>query len=93
MTGSENTEHDKKSGGLFSNFGDKVNELAGGGAAGEAKEDKLDKAIDWVQEHVLHQGQQKDESASEQFKDEQISDFIRKEYKNVTGSELPVKDK
>ena len=97
-----------------------LNEMAGGGEAGEAKEDKLDKsecsvsrqpprtrpiadailplhdaraAIDWVQEHVLKQGQQSDESAQEQFKDEQISDFIRKEFKTVTGHDIPVKDK
>ena len=50
-------------------------------------------AIDWVQEHVLHQGQQSDESAAEQLKDEQISDFVRKEFKSVTGHEIPVKDK
>ena len=50
-------------------------------------------AIDWVQEHVLHQGQQSDESATEQLKDEQISDFIRREYKSATGHEFPVSDK
>ena len=33
------------------------------------------------------------QSAVEQAKDEQISDFIRGQYKNATGSELPVKDK
>ena len=46
-----------------------------------------------MQEHVLGQGQQSDESAAEQFKDEQISDFIRKQYKSATGKEFPVKDK
>ncbi|KAI0366531.1 hypothetical protein BV20DRAFT_951957, partial [Pilatotrama ljubarskyi] len=70
-----------------------MNQIAGGGTAGEAKEDKLDKSIDWVQEHVLGQGQQSNESAAEQLKDEQISDFIRNQYKNITGSDLPVKDK
>ena len=50
-------------------------------------------AIDWVQEHVMHQGDQSNESAVEQFKDEQISDFIRKEFKTVTGHNIPVKDK
>ncbi|KAH9925014.1 uncharacterized protein BXZ73DRAFT_50122, partial [Epithele typhae] len=70
-----------------------LNNMAGGGAKGEANEDHLDKTIDWVQEHVLKAGQQKDESAIEQAKDEQISDFIRKGFKGATGHELPVKDK
>lgn len=43
--------------------------------------------VDWVQEHVLGQGDQSNESAVEQAKDEQISDFIR----GKTG--IPVKDK
>lgn len=29
----------------------------------------------------------------EQAKDEQISDFIRKQYKGATGSDVPIKDK
>jgi hypothetical protein len=33
------------------------------------------------------------QSAVEQAKDEQISDFIRGQYKNTTGSDLPIKDK
>ncbi|KAI0819888.1 hypothetical protein BC628DRAFT_1331820 [Trametes gibbosa] len=70
-----------------------MNEMAGGGASSEEKEDKLDKTIDWVQEHVLGQGPQNNESASEQFKDEQISDLIRHGYKSTTGSEFFVKDK
>ncbi|KAH9848130.1 hypothetical protein C2E23DRAFT_740326, partial [Lenzites betulinus] len=70
-----------------------MNEMAGGGTSSEAKEDKLDKTIDWVQEHLLGQGEQNNESASEQFKDEQISDFLRRGYKNTTGSEFFVKDK
>jgi hypothetical protein len=45
------------------------------------------------QEKVLGQGPQGNESAVEQAKDEQISDFIRREYKSVTGSEIPIKDK
>ena len=49
--------------------------------------------VDWVQEHVLKQGDQSNESAAEQAKDEQISYFIRGQYKKQTGSELPVKDK
>lgn len=46
-------------------------------------------AIDFVQEHILHQGQQKDESAFEQLKDKQIADAIRHQFKNMTGHELP----
>ncbi len=50
-------------------------------------------AIDWVQENILGQGKQDNESATEQFKDEQMSDFLRREYKNTTGSDFFVKDK
>lgn len=39
--------------------------------------------------HVLMQLQ----SAVEQAKDEQISDFIRGQYKGATGSDIPIKDK
>ena len=49
--------------------------------------------VDWVQEHVMGQGQQSNESAAEQAKDEAISDTIRKQYKNTTGTDFPVKDK
>lgn len=49
--------------------------------------------VDWVQEHVLGQGPQNNESAFEQAKDEQISDYIRKQYKSTTGSDVPVQDK
>ena len=49
--------------------------------------------MDFVQEHILGQGDQSNESAAEQAKDEQISDFIRDQYKKRTGSEIPVKDK
>lgn len=88
---------------------DKLNNAAGGGAAGEKKEDGLDKGmqasfpplccyncfleislfvcvcrtsksltlfllgVDWVQENVFKQGDQSNESAVEQAKDEQIS--------------------
>ncbi|KAI0078050.1 hypothetical protein K474DRAFT_1660894 [Panus rudis PR-1116 ss-1] len=88
----QNTEQ-QNSGGLFGGFGKRMNEMAGGGQAGEAREDKLDKGIDWVQEHVLGQGPQNNESATEQFKDEQISDFIRGQWKGTTKSDFPVKDK
>lgn len=56
---------------------DKLNELAGGGAKAETKEGHLDKAIDFYQEHVLHAGDQKHESALEQAKDARIASAIR----------------
>ncbi|CCO36354.1 hypothetical protein RSOLAG1IB_08309 [Rhizoctonia solani AG-1 IB] len=71
----------------------KLNELAGGGRKSEANEDKLDKAIDLYQEHVLKQGPQDNESAFEQAKDEQISDALRAGFRMVTGKEIPLKDK
>ncbi|KAI3396618.1 hypothetical protein diail_11871 [Diaporthe ilicicola] len=74
-------------------FMGKLNNLAGGGEAGEKKEDGLDKGVDWVQENLLGQGKQDDESAVEQAKDEQISDFIRGQYKNNTGKDFPIADK
>lgn len=36
---------------------------------------------------------QNNESAIEQAKDEQISDFIRKQWKSTSGSDFPIKDK
>lgn len=36
---------------------------------------------------------QSNESAIEQAKDEQISDAIRRGYKNIAGSDFPVADK
>lgn len=33
------------------------------------------------------------QSALEQAKDEQISDFVRGQYKSATGSDVPIKDK
>jgi len=70
-------------------FAGKVNEMAGGGRAGELEEDKLDKAVDLFQQHILKQGNQSDESAIEQLKDEQIAHAIRMSFKSVTGHELP----
>ncbi|KAH8829614.1 hypothetical protein DL96DRAFT_1708736 [Flagelloscypha sp. PMI_526] len=72
---------------------DKVNNAFGGGQSGEQKEDGLDKAVDYVQEHFLHQGAQNNESAVEQAKDEQISDAIRSGFKKATGHDFPIKDK
>src|ERR1041384_2095080 len=55
--------------------------------------DECHRGVDWVQENVLKQGKQDNESAVEQAKDEQISDFIRKQYKGTTGKDFPVQDK
>ncbi|KAL5505061.1 hypothetical protein ACEPAH_7724 [Sanghuangporus vaninii] len=89
--GSQNTRTDQSGsgGGLL----DKMNNALGGGAKGEKKEDGLDKALDWVQEHILKQGPQTNESAVEQAKDEAITDTIRKQFKQATGHEFPVADK
>lgn len=46
-----------------------------------------------MQEKVLGQGPQDNESAVEQAKDEQISDFLRGQYKGVTGKDVPIEDK
>ena len=49
--------------------------------------------VDAIQQYVLKQGDQSNENAVEQAKDEQISDFIRTQYKNTTGKDFFVKDK
>ena len=49
--------------------------------------------IDFVQEKFLGQGAQDNESAAEQAKDEQISDYIRGQHKTTTGNDIPIKDK
>lgn len=49
--------------------------------------------VDWVQQNVFGQGPQDNESAIEQAKDEQISDYIRSTYKSTTGSDIPIQDK
>jgi hypothetical protein len=41
----------------------------------------------------MGQGKQDNESAVEQAKDEQISDYLRNQYKSTTGSDVPIKDK
>ncbi|KAE8450065.1 hypothetical protein EG329_007205 [Mollisiaceae sp. DMI_Dod_QoI] len=87
----QNSSH--QGGSLFSGLGDKLNSAAGGGRESEKNEDMLDKGIDFVQEKFMGQGSQDNESALEQAKDEQISDYIRKQYKGMTGSDIPVKDK
>ncbi|KAG5928211.1 hypothetical protein E4U42_001095 [Claviceps africana] len=75
--------------GVFS----KLNSMAGGGKQGEANEDGLDKAVDFVQEKFMGQGDQSNESAAEQAKDEAISDFIRDKYKTTTGKDFFIPDK
>ena len=54
---------------------------------------KLSTGIDYAQEKFMGAGPQDNESAVEQAKDEQISDFIRDKYKGATGKDFPVKDK
>ena len=49
--------------------------------------------VDAVQQYGFKQGDQSNESAVEQAKDEQVSDFIRDKYKSTTGSDFPIKDK
>ncbi|KAG9237512.1 hypothetical protein BJ875DRAFT_481259 [Amylocarpus encephaloides] len=83
----------KEGGGFFSGIGNKINEAAGGGKESEKNEDYLDKGIDAFQQHVLGQGPQDNESAVEQAKDEQISDFIRGKFKDSTGKDIPIEDK
>ncbi|KAF9445746.1 hypothetical protein P691DRAFT_675030 [Macrolepiota fuliginosa MF-IS2] len=69
----------------------KVTDTLGGTT--ESKEDPLDKGIDFVQQNVLHQGPQDNESMIEQAKDKQIADAIRRGYKSGTGKEFPIGDK
>ncbi|KAK7613290.1 hypothetical protein JOL62DRAFT_407483 [Phyllosticta paracitricarpa] len=49
--------------------------------------------IDFVQEHIMKQGTQSDESAWEQKKDKMIADAIRGGYKSTTGHEFFLKEK
>ncbi|KAK0742043.1 hypothetical protein B0T21DRAFT_448797 [Apiosordaria backusii] len=88
-TTNTNTGGSSSGGGLM----DKFNSMAGGGKESEKNEDALDKGVDLFQQHVLGQGDQSNESAIEQAKDEQISDFIRDQYKKNTGKDAPVADK
>ena len=46
-----------------------------------------------MQQYGLGEGKQDDESAVEQAKDEQISDFIRQQYKSKTGDAFPGENK
>ncbi|TKX25312.1 hypothetical protein C1H76_2545 [Elsinoe australis] len=90
---SSSGEQKQGGGGFLGGIGDKINTAAGGGRESEKNEDYLDKGVDYVQEKFLGQGPQDNESAVEQAKDEQISDFIRGQYKSTTGSDIPIKDK
>ncbi|KAK4236519.1 hypothetical protein C8A03DRAFT_35559 [Achaetomium macrosporum] len=61
--------------------------MAGGGPESEKKEDALDKGIDWVQENILGQGPQNNESAAEQAKDRMIAQAIRSQYQGASGGD------
>ncbi|KAH8912115.1 hypothetical protein BR93DRAFT_963314 [Coniochaeta sp. PMI_546] len=95
FTGGSQNNNSTQSGQTSSGGGfmDKLNGMAGGGRESEKNEGVVDKGVDWVQQNVLGQGPQDNESAIEQAKDEQISDYIRGAYKNATGSDIPIKDK
>ncbi|TKA69158.1 hypothetical protein B0A55_08959 [Friedmanniomyces simplex] len=81
-------------GGFLGGIGDKINSAAGLPRQGmPLPPAKPSLGVDMVQERFLGQGPQNNESAAEQAKDEAISDYIRGQYKNTTGSDLPIKDK
>ncbi|KAJ3574270.1 hypothetical protein NP233_g1874 [Leucocoprinus birnbaumii] len=77
LKGQEQNTEQKNSGGLMGS----VNNALGGGQAGERNEDAVDKGVDWVQQHVLNQGPQDNESAAEQAKDNQIAGYVKKGFK------------
>ncbi|KAK0722009.1 hypothetical protein B0T26DRAFT_700957 [Lasiosphaeria miniovina] len=85
-------DNDKESSGS-GNLLDKLHGLAGGGPESEKKEDGLDKGIDWVQEKLLKQGAQDNESAAEQAKDKLIAETIRDQYKKQFGNDFPIRDR
>jgi len=91
--GSASGQQQSGGGGFLGGIGDKLNSAAGGGKESEKNEDYLDKGVDFVQEKFMGGGAQDNESAVEQAKDEQISDYIRSSYKSATGSDVPIKDK
>lgn len=93
MNQTSENQQQTSSGSSGGGFMDKLNGLAGGGKESEKKEDVVDKGVDWVQQNVFGQGPQDNESAIEQAKDEQISDYIRGTYKSTTGSDIPIQDK
>jgi len=81
----EQKPQEKKDQGFMDQMYNKVNTAAGGGKKSEKDEDMLDKGIDYVQEHVLGQGQQSNETAFEQAKDDKIADFVRSQYQSKSG--------
>ncbi|KAL2173410.1 uncharacterized protein P884DRAFT_91957 [Thermothelomyces heterothallicus CBS 202.75] len=83
----------QQSGSGSGGFLDKLQGMAGGGAQGEKREDALDNGIDWVQENILKQGPQNNESATEQAKDRFIAQQIRDQYRTATGKDFPIKEK
>ncbi|KAL2164770.1 hypothetical protein VTH06DRAFT_65 [Thermothelomyces fergusii] len=83
----------QQSGSGSGGFLDKLHGMAGGGAEGEKREDALDKGVDWVQENILKQGPQDNESAIEQAKDRMIAQQIRGQYRKATGKDFPIKEK
>ncbi|EGP85699.1 unnamed protein product [Zymoseptoria tritici ST99CH_1A5] len=91
--GGNSNEQQQGGGGFLDGITNKLNGAAGGGKESEKNEDYLDKGVDFVQEKFMGQGAQDNESAVEQAKDEQISDFIRGQYKSKTGSDIPIEDK
>lgn len=88
----QSTGQQEGGGGFLGGIGDKLNSAAGGGKESEKNEDYLDKGVDYVQQ-AMGGGDQSNETAAEQFKDEQISDMIRSQYKSTTGKDFPVEDK
>ncbi|KAI6904589.1 hypothetical protein D0869_16121 [Hortaea werneckii] len=96
MGGGGGSEEQKKEGESNESGGglmDKINTMAGGGKASEKDEDALDKGIDAFQQYGMGEGPQNNESAVEQAKDEAISDYIRGQYQDATGSKMPIEDK
>jgi hypothetical protein len=77
----EGQQQSSGAGGFLGGLTNKLNGAAGGGVESEKNEDYLDKGVDYVQEKFMGQGPQDNESAVEQAKDEQISDYIRGQFK------------
>ncbi|KAK3175944.1 hypothetical protein OEA41_007266 [Lepraria neglecta] len=93
QSGEQNQNSGGEGGGFFGGIGDKLNSTAGGRKESEKNEDYLDKGIDAVQQYGFAQEDQSNESAVEQAKDEQTSEFVRGKYKDMTGNDMPIKDK
>jgi len=65
----------REEGGLMGKVGGLMSGFTGGSA--KKDEDFIDKGVDLVQQHVLGQGEQKNESVLEQMKDAQIANMVR----------------